>query len=542
MKRSINKKIKYAAFVCLILILNQMNMAAQCNRRTDSLALVALYNATNGRNWTVKNVNGQVSPWVLTQPMTKWYGIELGAQGCVTNIDLDGDDALFGGWSDDPPGMNLVGSLTDSLRFMTDVWRMSLRGNRNLVGVLPNRFGQMTALEFFFADNCGFTTPFPNTFWGLKNIKEIDLDDNPLNTTLPPEFSQLKTLNALLLSNTGLSGSIPTEWGSMTNLSRLDLWGNNLTGAVPPSLTNLTNLQYFNIENNRIDSLPNLSSLPFQQVIASWETGFDIINNNLTFDDILPNMPILNKVVFSAYQPQKTVGKDTLITKAIGETATLAWNIDGALTTNKYVWFKNGVALDSSNINRLILRGVALCDSGTYTCRVTNPSVARLILNSPAFRLKITGTLPTNLVNARIANGDNYQLPNGRQVSTAGVYRDTLRKKNAFACDSLVIVTNLVVSTNDTELTLGITPNNDGLNDALVFDELNNTPPQYPDAELIVRSRWGSVVFEEKNYHNQWTGTGLNGQPLPAATYFFILKLDKNGTATRRGSVTIVRN
>lgn len=542
MKRRINKKIKYTVFVCLMLILNQTNMTAQCSRRTDSLALVALYNATNGRNWTAKNVNGQVSPWVLTQPMTKWYGIGLGAQGCVEHIDLDGDDALFSGWSDNPPGMNLVGSLKDSMHFMTDVWRLSLRGNGNLVGVLPNRFGQMTALEYFFADYCGFTTPFPNSFWSLKNIKEIDLDKNPLNTNLPPEFSQLKTLNALLLGGTGLYGSLPTEWGSMTNLSRLDLWDNNLTGTVPSSFTNLAKLQYFNLESNQLDSLPNLTSLTFNQVNPSWETGFAVTNNKLTFDDILPNMPILNKVIFSAYQPQNTVGKDTTITKAIGETATLALNIDGALTTNKYVWFKNGVALDSSNINRLILRGLALCDSGTYTCRVTNPNVPRLILSSPAFRIKITGALPTNLVNARIANGDNYKLPNGRQVSTAGVYRDTLRKKGIFACDSLVIVTNLVVSTNDTELTLGITPNDDGLNDALVFDELNNAPPQYPDAELIVRSRWGSVVFEEKNYHNQWTGTGLNGQPLPAATYFFILKLDKNGTATRRGSVTIVRN
>lgn len=525
-----------------MLLFYQTNSMAQCSRRTDSLALVAFYNATNGRNWTVKNDNGQTSPWVLTQPMTQWYGIALSPQGCVEHIDLDGDAALFGGWSDNPPGMNLVGSLTDSMRFMTDVWRISVRGNKNLGGVLPNRFGSMTTLTYFIADNCGFTTPFPNTFWSLKNIKELNLDRNPLNTNLSPEFSQLKTLNALLLGGTGLYGSIPMEWGSMTSLSRLDLWDNNLTGIVPQSFTNLSNLQYLNLESNRLDSLPNLSSLPFQQVNATWETGFAVNNNNLSFDDLLPNMPILNRVVFSAYQPQNTVGKDTSITKAIGETATLAWNIDGALTNNKYVWFKNGIALDSSKLNRLILRGVALCDSGTYTCRATNPNVPRLVLNSPTLHLKITGVLPTLSVNVRIAEGDNYRLPNGRQVATAGVYRDTLRKKSVLACDSLIVITNLGFSTNLNELSLGITPNDDGLNDTLVFDELNNTPPQYPEAELTIRSRWGSVVFQEKNYRNAWRGTGMNGQPLPAAAYFFILKLDKNGTETRRGSVTIVRN
>jgi len=42
----------------------------------DSLALVELYNATDGANWT--------SPWVLTDPWTTWTGVVLNANdSCV---------------------------------------------------------------------------------------------------------------------------------------------------------------------------------------------------------------------------------------------------------------------------------------------------------------------------------------------------------------------------------------------------------------------------------------------------------------------------
>lgn len=86
-----------------------------------------------------------------------------------------------------------------------------------------------------------------------------------------------------------------------------------------------------------------------------------------------------------------------------------------------------------------------------------------------------------------------------------------------------------------------ITPNGDGLNDQLVFDELLINPEQYPDNELIVFNRWGDIVHTARPYANNWDGTNDTGQPLPEGTYYYILRLNISEGIIIRGDVTVVR-
>ncbi|MCW5899595.1 MAG: gliding motility-associated C-terminal domain-containing protein [Flavobacteriales bacterium] len=72
-------------------------------------------------------------------------------------------------------------------------------------------------------------------------------------------------------------------------------------------------------------------------------------------------------------------------------------------------------------------------------------------------------------------------------------------------------------------------PNNDGMNDAF-----NITNIQYYPNNLTIFNRWGSVVYEARNYTNQWRGTDLAD-----GTYFYILKLDEGREFT--GHVTLLR-
>ena len=65
----------------------------------------------------------------------------------------------------------------------------------------------------------------------------------------------------------------------------------------------------------------------------------------------------------------------------------------------------------------------------------------------------------------------------------------------------------------------GFSPNGDGINDYLTIEGLEN----YPNNELIIFNRWGSVVFAQKGYDEQWDGS-FDGLPLPDGTYFYILK------------------
>ena len=59
-----------------------------------------------------------------------------------------------------------------------------------------------------------------------------------------------------------------------------------------------------------------------------------------------------------------------------------------------------------------------------------------------------------------------------------------------------------------------ITPNTDGINDALYFQYLDF----YPNAHLVVLNRWGQTVYESLDYKNDWKGGDL-----VEGTYFYKL-------------------
>ncbi len=87
-----------------------------------------------------------------------------------------------------------------------------------------------------------------------------------------------------------------------------------------------------------------------------------------------------------------------------------------------------------------------------------------------------------------------------------------------------------------------ISPNDDDVNDALVFEGLE----LFNKNKLTVFNRWGNVVFEATNYKNNWEAVS-NGRAtikannkLPVGTYFYTLEFG-NGTTnnSRKGWVYI---
>jgi len=65
-----------------------------------------------------------------------------------------------------------------------------------------------------------------------------------------------------------------------------------------------------------------------------------------------------------------------------------------------------------------------------------------------------------------------------------------------------------------------ITPNGDGINDALTIPCLSSG--NYEGNEIIIFNEWGSEVYRASPYLNDWQGT-FNGDPLPTGTYFYQL-------------------
>jgi gliding motility-associated-like protein len=111
-------------------------------------------------------------------------------------------------------------------------------------------------------------------------------------------------------------------------------------------------------------------------------------------------------------------------------------------------------------------------------------------------------------------------------------------------CDiaSVTITVNTKSSQSDVPVFVptGFSPNGDGVNDYFVIPGLE----YYPENELNVYNRWGSMVFSAKGYANTWDGISSNrmaiGEPLAVGTYFYVLTLG-NGKDAITGYVYINR-
>ena len=71
----------------------------------------------------------------------------------------------------------------------------------------------------------------------------------------------------------------------------------------------------------------------------------------------------------------------------------------------------------------------------------------------------------------------------------------------------------------------GFSPNGDGIGDTFIIEGLH----RFPDNTLEIYNRWGSKVFSQNSYQNDWNGIA-NGkgvlrknQKLPAGPYFYVL-------------------
>lgn len=80
------------------------------------------------------------------------------------------------------------------------------------------------------------------------------------------------------------------------------------------------------------------------------------------------------------------------------------------------------------------------------------------------------------------------------------------------------------------------TPNGDNYNDTWIIENLY----LYPNAEVRVFNRWGSLLFESIGTYSPWDGV-YKGQALPSEVYYYIIRLNNGIDNQYTGTVTIVR-
>ncbi|MEO0044768.1 MAG: hypothetical protein RL329_4217, partial [Bacteroidota bacterium] len=214
---------------------------AQGSRQSDSLELVALYNATGRESWRTK------TNWLTNTPINTWFGVSL-TNGRVTSIQLP-QNQLIGTI---PPNFNLPNlqqlwlfgnQLTGNIPNFNSPNLQQLKLGRNqLTGNIPNF--NFPNLEGLYLNNNQLTGSIPN--FNFPNLEGLSLSNNQLTASIP-NFN-FPNLQQLWLSDNQLTSSIPNF--NFPNLQYLYLSNNQLTGSIPNF--NFPNLQYLYLSNNQL--------------------------------------------------------------------------------------------------------------------------------------------------------------------------------------------------------------------------------------------------------------------------------------------------
>ena len=79
-----------------------------------------------------------------------------------------------------------------------------------------------------------------------------------------------------------------------------------------------------------------------------------------------------------------------------------------------------------------------------------------------------------------------------------------------------------------------VTPNGDGYNDTWFVENLVD----YPACEVLIFNEFGEIVFQEREYDNDWAGD-FQGSRLPDGTYYYVITCP-DAAALYKGHVTIL--
>ncbi len=107
-------------------------------------ALVDLYNATNGPNWTSEQSNPDDN-WLTSALVEDWYGVAVD-NNHVVSIDLN---------------------------------------NNNLDGIIPNSIGDLIGLQLLYLHYNQLTGSIPSSIGNLASLEVLYLFDNQLTGSIP---------------------------------------------------------------------------------------------------------------------------------------------------------------------------------------------------------------------------------------------------------------------------------------------------------------------------------------------------------------------
>ncbi|MBV9962262.1 MAG: leucine-rich repeat domain-containing protein [Parafilimonas sp.] len=263
-------KLKILLLNVLILLLSGAinSVCAQANVN-DSLALVNLYDSTNGPHWNHK------TNW-LTGPVRTWYGVTVsGGRVTVLHLNLNNLNGIIPVSIGNLTALqvleigenNLRDTIPSSIGNLVQLHELFLAFN-HLKGKLPASIGNLINLTTAYVGNNKLTGGIPASIGSVTSLVTFTAVTNNLTDSLPASLGNLTNLTDLELSHNQIKGSIPSSLGNLTKLAILDLSYNNLTGSIPSSLSNLGSIDLLSLGHNKLSgSIPSaIGTQPYPHI------------------------------------------------------------------------------------------------------------------------------------------------------------------------------------------------------------------------------------------------------------------------------------
>ena len=215
--------------------------AGEPSRYSDSLALVAIYNAAKGAEWA------EAFRWDLTKPISEWRNVTLDEEGRVSKLQVVKNAAVPEEWNlpEDVKDLSalidlrvntakLGGAFPEFLYGMTQLTQLWLTGN-NLTGSISPKLGQFVNMTHLYIDqNPNLSGELPKEIGNMVKLQNINISQTKIGGTIPEELRNCADLANFMAFKTQLATPIPDIWDSFPKIGVIQLYGNpNMTGNFP---------------------------------------------------------------------------------------------------------------------------------------------------------------------------------------------------------------------------------------------------------------------------------------------------------------------
>lgn len=430
--------------ILLLFLTATLRLASSQVLVQDSLALVSFYYATGGDQWT-NNTN-----W-LNGPVGGWYGVSI-FDSRVTQLEMD-DNGLAGFIPDAIGALTglvelsignsvFQGSIPESIGQLSSLYSLNIRqsgltgqipqalGNcnqlaninlsRNLLeGEIPATLDQCTLLHSIQLQENLLSGEFPLLFLSLPQLRTFNISKNQFTGSVPPEINEITTLTGLYFSENQFEGPFP-KVDNLSLLEGIDISMNAFSGDLDTILGYYPEMKNLYIHDNQFTGLlspahfvpekmsriwafnNHLSSLG---VFTDWVNypGFInvyVTNNDLDFDDLLPNSSMPNNKFLC--QTQNPIGRDTIVSLLPGA----SYSIISPMQDQgiQYQWFFNHQLITGASGPEFSIDPFSPEQAGTYFFTATHPAFPTMTL------LSATTTLEEETTSTTVTDKSNLRL------------------------------------------------------------------------------------------------------------------------------------